>query len=78
MMKNPMFRELEESDDGLPVHRNFQCPEYNDCLTDAAFHDLDLHCCDCSLKDEKRSIFITESEIASILMKTFRRDFKKR
>lgn len=74
-----MFCELGETDDGLPVHRNFQCPEYNDCLSDAAFYDLDLLCCDCSLKDEKRSIVMEKlldhfDPVTPILVKMIKGD----
>jgi hypothetical protein len=39
-MKNPTFIKLETPCDGINVHRNFQCPEYDGCLNDAAFGAL--------------------------------------
>jgi hypothetical protein len=63
-MKNPTFIQLETENDGINVQRNFQCPEYNDCLTVAAFENLDLYCCACSLKDTKENISITKSDIS--------------
>ena len=65
MIKNPTFTDFEELYDNPQVHRNFLCPEYDDCLTDAAFQDLDLHCLDCPLKDRKENTQIAELEIAS-------------
>jgi hypothetical protein len=62
MTKKPTFTELEELDNRSQVHRNFQCPEYNDCLTNAAFQDLDLHCFECPLKDMKQIRLIAELE----------------
>jgi hypothetical protein len=56
MTKNPMFIDVEKMCDNPQVHRNFHCPEYNDCLTDAAFQDLDLHCLECPLKETKENI----------------------
>jgi hypothetical protein len=64
MIKNPTFIDLEELYDDPQIHRNFLCPEYNGCLTDAAFLDLDLHCLDCPLKERKENTTITELEIA--------------
>jgi hypothetical protein len=71
--KNPLFIELEnvydmpkESKnlyDGPMVHRNFQCPEYNDCLTNAAFQNRDLHCRNCLLRETKQNTSIAELEI---------------
>jgi hypothetical protein len=66
-MKNPTFIKLETPCDGINVHRNFQCPEYDDCLTDAAFGNLDLYCYDCSLKDTRQNISITETEISKCI-----------
>ncbi len=55
LIKNPTFIELNYPYDGTQIHRNFQCLEYNDCLTNAAFQNLDLHCCDCPLRDSKQT-----------------------
>jgi hypothetical protein len=66
-MKNPKFIKLDTPCDGLNVQRNFQCPVYNDCLTDAAFRNLNLLCCDCSLKDSKQNLSITECEISKCI-----------
>jgi hypothetical protein len=62
-MKNPTFITIDTPSDGINVHRNFQCPEYNDCLADAALENLDLHCCDCPLRDTIQSIARTELEV---------------
>ena len=64
MTKNPSFIDLEKLRDDPQIHRNFLCPEYDDCLTDAAFQDLDLHCLECPLKETKENISISELEIA--------------
>jgi hypothetical protein len=64
MTKNPTFIDLVKLYNDPQVHRNFLCPVYNDCLTDAAFHDVDLHCLNCPLKDTKENTSITELEIA--------------
>jgi hypothetical protein len=56
MTKNPAFIELENMYDVPQIKRNFQCPEYNDCLTNAAFHNLDLHCHDCLMRETKQEI----------------------
>jgi hypothetical protein len=65
MIKNPTFIDLEELVDRPQIHRNFQCPEYNDCLTKAAFQDIDLQCLHCPLKNTKRNASITELDIAN-------------
>jgi hypothetical protein len=66
-MKNPRFIKLDTPYDGINVQRNYQCPEYNDCLTDAAFDNLGLYCCDCSLRDTKQNILITEYKISKCI-----------
>jgi hypothetical protein len=63
MTKNPTFIDLEKLCDDPQVHRNFLCPEYNECLTDAAFQDVDLHCLDCPLKEMKEETLISDLEI---------------
>jgi hypothetical protein len=63
MIKNPTFAELNKLDDWRQVQRNFQCPEYNECLSNAAYQNLDLHCRQCPLKNMTQKPFITEHEI---------------
>jgi hypothetical protein len=63
MIKNPTLIKLRKLSDVPQTRRNFECPEYNDCLTDAAFQDLDLHCHDCPLRSMKQNALITELEI---------------
>ena len=63
MTKNPTFIDLEKLCDDPQVHRNFLCPEYNDCLTDAALQNVDLHCLECPLKEIKKETLISDLEI---------------
>ena len=62
MIKNPTLIELSKRSDRLQIERNFECPEYDDCLTHAAFRDLDLLCRDCPLKDTKETAMFTDLE----------------
>jgi hypothetical protein len=62
MIKNPTFIDHAKLYDDQHVNRNFLCPEYYECLTDAAFQDLDLHCRDCPLVESKENTLISEIE----------------
>ena len=64
MTKNPTFIDLAKLRDDPQIQRNFLCPEYNDCLTDAAVQDVDLHCLDCPLKEIKEDMLISDLKIA--------------
>ena len=63
-MKNPTFIELEKVCDGLKAHRNFECHEYNECLTRAAFRNLDLHCVNCPLNTVNEVRILRDLEVA--------------
>ena len=64
MEKKPIFCGLKPAQDEAQIRRNHNCPEYDDCLTRAAFADLDLDCSFCSLKNAKQpGLRISELEI---------------
>ena len=73
MEKKPIFCGLKPAREEAPIRRNHNCPEYDGCLSIAAFADLDLDCSVCSLKNVSQPCsMISELEIigCSSLIKT--------
>jgi len=54
MQKNPVFLVLGGGPKGIPIRRNFLCPEYEKCLDQAAYGNFDLVCSECLLKDKRQ------------------------
>ena len=52
MEKSPIFCDLKPVVEEIRIRRNQNCPEYDQCLSIAAFADLDLDCSSCRLIDE--------------------------
>jgi hypothetical protein len=63
MNKKPSFIEIKNRRDVVQERRNFYCPEYENCLSSAAYQDLDFNCINCRLKDTKQNSFIIEQAI---------------
>jgi hypothetical protein len=63
MNKKPIFCLLTSASDQPQIRRNYECPEYDDCLTMAAYSNFDLDCSDCPLKLERQKGFLLLTEL---------------
>jgi hypothetical protein len=54
MKKKPVFLCLSGSSKDEEIRRNYLCPEYDECLDQAAYNDSDLDCTWCVLRDQKQ------------------------
>ena len=54
MFKKPVFLTLSNDSKLMEIRRNYLCPEYEECLDQAAYADFDLDCSVCLLKDQRQ------------------------
>jgi hypothetical protein len=62
-MKNPIYFVASNRADPTMPHRNYLCPEYDLCLTQAAVEDLALDCRACEMRNQRADITLYSWEI---------------
>jgi hypothetical protein len=51
MNTNPVFPKPTRNNEASDYHRNWRCPKYDSCLTEASKVDLYLDCSECLCKN---------------------------